>query len=625
MLDHPSPSVSPAAQAGHIDATARNIPAHLRESAATVDDSRSLHLLVLCGIALLVGVITGLGAVVFRALIGLVHNVLFLGQLSIVYDSNLFTPPSPWGAWVILVPVVGGLGVTFIVRTFAPEAKGHGVPEVMDAIYYRRGVIRPVVAVAKSLASALSIGSGAAVGREGPIIQIGSALGSTLGQVIRMSMGQRIILVAAGAGAGIAATFNTPIGGVLFATELMLPEISVNTFLPVAIATGTATFVGRLFFGARPAFDIPANLASLPLSPEGALILLLYVVLGACTGIAAALFVRSLHWAEDFFDKVPGDYLRHVLGMLVVGALIYGLMLWGSHYFVEGVGYATIQATLTGQLTAAGFLLLLYVCKLMATSVSLGSGASGGIFSPSLFMGATLGGAFAAMASGMLPGLPISVPAFAMVGMGAMVGSGTGAAMTAVAMVFEMTRDYDIVLPMILASAVALGVRRMLSRESIYTLKLVRRGHPIPKALHANMFLVRSARDTMDPNFMLVDEATSFEKFLAMTDGASGMRHVVVTRGALIVGVIRVNTDLRRTVSATAHDVPMGALARRNFTIVRRDDVVFDVIARLGRRGAIMGIVVEGRGRPRADHVVGVITKEHIADAVTASVRMYPR
>ncbi len=592
---------------------------------APVDDGRSLHLLLVCGLALIVGLVTGLGAVLFRALIGFVHNLLFLGHLSFVYDFNLYTPASPWGAWVILVPVIGGVGVTFIVSTFAPEAKGHGVPEVMDAIYYNRGMIRPVVAVAKSLASALSIGSGAAVGREGPIIQIGSALGSTLGQVIRMSMGQRIILVAAGAGAGIAATFNTPIGGVLFATELMLPEISVNTFMPVAIATGTATFIGRVFFGARPAFDIPVDLASLPVSSGGAVILLLYVALGAGIGVAAALFVRSLHWFEDLFDKIPGGYLRHAVGMLLIGMLIYALMRWGGHYYVEGVGYATIQATLTGQLTAAGFLLLLYLCKLLATTVSLGSGASGGIFSPSLFMGATLGGSFAALIAAILPGLPISVPAFAMVGMGAMVGSGTGAAMTAVAMVFEMTRDYDIVLPMILAVAVALGVRRVLSRENIYTLKLVRRGHPIPKALHANMFLVRSARDAMEPDFILVDEATTFDEFLRLTHGGSGMRHVVITRGPLIVGVIRVNTDLRRTVSAAAHDVPMGTLARRDFTIVRAGAVVFDVIARLTRRRAVMGIVVEGTGRPRADKVIGVITKEHIADEVARSVQMYPR
>ncbi len=591
---------------------------------AVIDDARPMPLVFLCMLALVVGVITGLGAVVFRALIGLVHNVLFLGQFTFAYDSSVFTPMAPWGILVILVPVIGALGVTFIVENFAPEAKGHGVPEVMDAIYYQNGVIRPVVAVAKSLASALAIGSGAAVGREGPIIQIGSALGSTFGQVIRMAMGQRIILVAAGAGAGIAATFNTPIGGVLFATELMMPEISVNTFLPVAIATGTATFVGRLFFGAQPAFDVPINLGTLPSEPSSAAVLVLYVALGALMGVAATIFVRSLHWAEDLFDKMPGRYLRHAFGMLLVGILIYALMRWAGHYYVEGVGYATIQATLAGQLAAGGFLLLLYVSKLFATSISLGSGSSGGIFSPSLFMGATLGGAFAALMSAAFPGLPISIPAFAMVGMGTMVGSATGAAMTSVAMVFEMTRDYDIVLPMVLAVAVGLGVRRMLSRENIYTMKLVRRGHPIPKALHANMFLVRNASDAMEKDFALVDEGVTFDEFLAQCVGRTGMRHVVVTRGNMIVGVLRVNTSLRQTVNA-AGDVTMGTLAQRNFTVVRRSAVVFDVIARLWRRRATMGLVIDGPGRPRADKVVGVITKEHIADEVASSVRIYSR
>ena len=241
-------------------------------------------------------------------------------------------------------------------------------------------------------------------------------------------------------------------------------------------------------------------------------------------------------------------------------------------------------------------------------------------------MGATLGGAFAGLASSLLPGLPISVPAFAMVGMGAMVGSGTGAAMTAVAMVFEMTRDYDIVLPMVLAVAVALGVRRMLSRENIYTMKLVRRGHPIPRALHANMFLVRSAADVMDPDVILVDEAARFTDILRLTEDAGGLRHLVITRGNLIVGVLRVNTRLRQTVSAAAADVLMGSLAQRNFTIVRRDAVMFDVIARLWRRHAAMGIVVDGRRRlPRVDDVVGVITREHVADEVARSVRVYTR
>ena len=331
-------------------------------------EPRPLSLWSLCGLALAVGIVGGFGAVFFRALIGLVHNLLFLGNVSIVYDASLFTPASPWGVLVILVPVIGSLGVTFIVNTFAPEARGHGVPEVMDAIYYQRGIIRPVVAAAKAVASALAIGSGAAVGREGPIIQIGSAMGSTLGQVIAMPMSQRITLVAAGAGAGIAATFNTPIGGVLFATELMMPEVSVNTFLPVALATGTATVIGRLFFGAHPAFAVPQELVALTNEPVSAVTLLLYAVLGAITGVAAALFVRSLHWAEDTFEYIPGSYLRHALGMLLVGVLMYLLLIAAGHYYVEGVGYATIQATLNSQLITGVFLLLLFVCKLFATT-----------------------------------------------------------------------------------------------------------------------------------------------------------------------------------------------------------------------------------------------------------------
>ncbi len=432
------------------------------------DDIRRIGLVNLSLLALVVGVVTGFGAVVFRALIGFIHNALFLGQFTIHYDANVFTPPSPWGAWVILVPVIGAVIVTFLVSKFAPEAKGHGVPEVMDAIYYGNGVIRPVVAVVKSLASAVAIGSGAAVGREGPIIQIGSALGSTFGQIIRMLPGERIILVAAGAGAGIASTFNTPIGGVLFAIELMMPEVSVRTFLPVALSTGTATFIGRMFFGNQPAFLVPP-LAPLSVDASSALTLCLYALLGALTGVAAAAFVRGLHLLEDLFDKIKERYTRHILGMLLVGILIYALQRGLGHYYVEGVGYATIQAILRNQMGVVWLLALLFVCKLLATSVSLGSGSSGGIFSPSLFMGATIGGAFAAGLLALHLPVPVNVPSFAMVGMGAMVGGGTGAAMTAIAMIFEMTRDYDIVLPMILA--VAMSSRRAppaVAREHVH-------------------------------------------------------------------------------------------------------------------------------------------------------------
>jgi len=581
-----------------------------------------LGLLRLSLLAIVVGIITGFGAVAFRALIGLIHNIAFLGSFSMEYDASVFTPPSPWGAFIILVPVIGGLIVTFLITNFAPEARGHGVPEVMDAIYYRQGVIRPVVALIKSLASALSIGTGAAVGREGPIIQIGAALGSTLGQVIHMAPWQRITLVAAGAGAGIAATFNTPIGGVMFAIELMMPELSARTFLPVALATGTATFIGRIFFGIHPAFAIPnALLASQ--APASLTVLLLYALLGALIGLAAAGFVRGLSFAEYVFELIKNPYLRNAVGMLIIGVLIYALLVGGGHYYVEGVGYSTIQAILTGNLGIPALLVLLFAAKLCATSVSLGSGASGGIFSPSLFMGATIGGAFGILVNAVMPVADFGVTTCAIIGMAAMVGGGTGAAMTAVTMIFEMTRDYDLVMPSIIAVALAIGVRRLLSQENIYTIKLVGRGHFVPKALHANMFLVRRARDVMERNITILPADANFDAFLRQHATEGGFRHVVVTRGNHIAGVVRVNTSLRRGVEQAYSGVRLGDVAQRNFTIAHEADIMFDVVQRMTRRDAAMAVVVKDRGRGHPSEIIGVVSKEHIADSVAESIKPF--
>ena len=588
------------------------------------DDSQRLSLFYLTTLALALGLVTGLGAFLFRDLIGLLHNIFFTGRFMLPYDANEFTASNRWGALVILVPVIGAVIVTFLVNNFAPEAKGHGVPEVMDAIYYREGVIRPIVAVVKSLASAVAIGSGSSVGREGPIIQIGSALGSTVGQIIRMPPGQRIALVAAGAGAGIAATFNTPIGGVMFAIELMMPEVSVSTFLPVAVATGAATFVGRVLFGQQPAFLVPP-MEPLAADANAVVLLLLYSALGALTGVAAAGFIHGLNLAEDVFDKIPWRYLRHMLGMLLVGLMMYALYRAFGQYYIEGVGYATIEHILVGQMSAFWLLGLLCVCKALATSSSLGSGSSGGIFSPSLFMGATLGGGFAALLLALGFPIPLSIPAFAMVGMGAMVGGGTGAVMTAVTMTFEMTRDYDIVMPMILAVAASVGVRRLLSRENIYTLKLVRRGRTIPKALHANMFLVRHAREVMDSDVLVLPAEDSFDSFLREHEQEGRLRHVVVIRKSRIYGVIRVNTGLRRGLEGAHTGVTLGDVASRDFTIVGEDVVAYDVIDKMWRNHAFMAVVVRGPGMRGAEDVLGVITKEHVADSVASSLKIYPR
>ena len=568
------------------------------------DAGRRIGLLPLCGLGLAVGIIGGLGAVIFRHLIGLVHNVAFLGQLSTLYDASVFTALSPWGAWIIVVPVVGSLCVTFLVVNFAPEAKGHGVPEVIDAIYYNRGIIRPVVGAVKALASALAIGTGAAVGREGPIIQIGASFGSTLGQLFRMQTGQRVTLVAAGAGAGIASTFNTPIGGVMFAVELMLPEISVDTFLPVAIATSTAAYVGHLFFGMEPAFAIPAALGASMAGPTPLLTLLLYAIIGALLGVAAAAFILGLEGMTTLFNRIPNPYLRHAIGMLLVGLLIYGMVRWTGHYYVEGVGYAMIQSLLQGHIQGVGFLLMLFAAKLLAFNLSLGSGSSGGVFSPALFMGAALGAAVSAVASAM--GLSTSLPAFAIVGMGAMVGSSTGAAMTAVTMIFEMTRDYNIVLPMILAVAVALGTRRLFTPYTIYTLKLALRGEPVPSALQTNMFLIQRADQLMDRRVLVVDGATNYDARLRVAVMEGGLRFVVLTNAEDIIGVLRRDN-----------------LTDPDFVVVRKDQSMLEVLTALRRCGAMLGVVTEPNPTG-VDAVIGIITKDKVADTVADSVQVYP-
>lgn len=266
---------------------------------------------------------------------------------------------------------------------------------------------------------------------------------------------------------------------------------------------------------------------------------------------------------------------------------------------------------------------LLFVSKLAATSLSLGSGSSGGIFSPSLFMGATLGGAFGALVLTLFPGADVSVPAFAMVGMAAMVGGGTGAAMTAVTMIFEMTLDYGIVVPMIIAVAVSIGIRRMLSRENIYTIKLQSRRHFIPKALHANMFLVRRTGDVMDKDMLVLPRTMAFDEFLRLPHHDGRLRHVVVTTDDRITGVLRVNTALRKGLEGAFTGVSLGDVASSQFVIARVDDIMFSVIGRMWRKKAVMTVVVRKDGVPRPSDVIGLITKEHIADSVAESIKPY--
>jgi chloride channel protein, CIC family len=588
-------------------------PSATRDEGAKRTD-REVALPVLVFFAFIVGLVAAAGAIVFKYLIAFIYNLSFYGILSFDLDPNSYGEPSVWGPLIVLVPVIGGLIVVFLVKTWAPEAKGHGVPEVMFAIYHRDGNVRGIVAVVKSLASAISIGTGASVGREGPIIQIGSSFGSTLGRWLGLIRSQKIILLAAGAGAGIAATFNTPLGGVLFAVEVLLPEISPRSFLPVVAATATSTYAYRQIIGAEATFYIPVWTTL----PSHEAVNFVEIGLAAFTGVAMGLaawaFVIVLEFMEDWFDDMKfNDYVKNVIGMLFVGVTGYIFMLTVGQYHIMSVGYATIQDILVGNDMTVILLLVLFVAKLLATTVSLGAGASGGIFSPSLFMGAALGAAIGTAGVWLFPNSGLSVAVFAMIGMGAMVGAGTSAAMTAIVMVFEMTRDYNIILPLVLAVAIALGIRRALVVNDIYTIKLRKRGRAIPTDRTTNMFLVQPAREVMSKNFIVLPAEMSVTEALTRVDVETN--RVIVTDGSRIVGYVRfaaIPYHADRFVRQT-----LGEIMKTDFVVATPKGNLNSVVTRMSRRDRSYAIVVANEsGVPRGEDVVGVIDREELAQAI---------
>ncbi|MFN2194522.1 MAG: chloride channel protein, partial [Anaerolineales bacterium] len=435
---------------------------------------------VLFATSIAIGAGTGLGAIFFIRLFGLIEFIFF--ELGAQRFGFL-------GRWLfVLIPALGGLLAGPIIANFAKEAKGHGVPEVMEAIAIHGGRIRPRVVVAKITASALCIGTGGSAGREGPIVQVGAALGSTLGQWLHLSESRIRNLVACGAAAGIAATFNAPIAGVIFSVEIILGELHLGDLGTVVISAVTASTVARIFLGERPAFSIPNYGVISPWE------VLLYAVLGVLAAVVAVMFIRMLYWFEGRFDnwKFP-DALKPAIGGLLLGGLAFfypmilglgfvpsdeallGMPLAASVPHIFGAGFPVIEGSLLGELSFA-LLAVLVVLKPLATSLTLGSGNSGGVFAPSLFTGAALGGSFGLLIDRFLPGLTAGPGAFATVGMAAVFAGAARAPFTAILIVFEMTDDYRLILPLMAAVIVSLVVAERLYPESIYTVKLARRG-----------------------------------------------------------------------------------------------------------------------------------------------------
>jgi CIC family chloride channel protein len=475
--------------------------------------------MVLLGIV--VGVAGGYGAVGFRYLINFIQSIAY-GSSSELLDV---VGSIPWHLR-ILIPAAGGLIVGPIVYFFAREAKGHGVPEVMYAVAMKHGIIRKRIVFIKAFVSAVCIGTGGSVGREGPIVQIGSAVGSALGQLFNVSGNRIRTMVGCGAAAGIAATFNAPIAGSIFALEIILGEFEIISFSPIIISAVSATAISRHYLGDIPAFILPEYILHSPMEFP------LYALMGIFCAAVAVAFTLFLYRTEDFWDAIKfPEYLKAVLGGLIMGSM--GLVFPQ----ILGVGYGAIDLALMVKMSwwLMGLLVLL---KILATSITIGSGGSGGIFAPSLFIGAMAGGMFGMVAHQFFPEMVLAPGAYAVVGMGAVVAATTHGPLQAILIIFEMTGDYKIILPLMITCIISTLVARKLCRESIYTFKLIRRGIDIRGGKDVNILNAMYVKNVMYRTVETVSESLHLKAFAKKLPQSKTNNFIVVNDKEELTGIL---------------------------------------------------------------------------------------
>ncbi|HEX6881678.1 MAG TPA: chloride channel protein [Terriglobales bacterium] len=482
-----------------------------------------------------IGILAGVIAYLLYDLIALISNVVFYHRVSLQFTG---LRNHVLGPWVVIVPAIGGLIVGLMAKYGSRKIRGHGIPEAMEAVLTNRSRIEPKVAVLKPISAAIAIGTGGPFGAEGPIIQTGGAFGSLVGQIVHTTASERKVLLACGAAAGMAATFSTPIAGVILAIELLLFEFKSRSFIPLVIASTLATSLHLMLMGRGPMFTVGQVDFGVPKA------LPFYIVLGVICGVAAVGFTRLLYWVEDQFDKLPiEDTWWPAIGGLGLG--IIGLFVPR----VLGVGYDTISDILAARLVWQT-LLLIVIFKSLALVVSLGSGTSGGLLAPMFMASAALGGLFAMGTNHLFPGLELAPGAFALVAMGAVFGAASRATFTFIIFAFEITRDYNSVLPLMLVAVIADGIAIMLQgSNSIMTEKLTRRGLRIHTDFEPDVLHRVAVRETMSrevptiPSTMTVSELAkriaahdpqvTVHQGLPIVDDSGGLTGII-TRGDLL-------------------------------------------------------------------------------------------
>ncbi len=552
-------------------------------------------------LSVIIGVAAGVIAFLLYNLIGLFTNIAFFHRFSFTFVSARLNTLGPW---VIVVPVIGGLIVGLMAKYGSSKIRGHGIPEAMEAVLVSKSKIQPRVAILKPISAAIAIGTGGPFGAEGPIIQTGGAIGSLIGQVLHATAAERKVLLACGAAAGMAATFSTPIAAVILAIELLLFEFRARSFIPLVIASTLATSMHLVLMGRGPMFQVGAVDFGVPGS------LPWYVLLGLVCGFAAVAFTKLLYWVEDHFERLPVD----PMWWPAIGAVGLGVI----GYFVPrvlGVGYDTISDILNTKL-ALEALLIVVVFKSIALVISLGSGTSGGLLAPMFMASAGLGSAFAMIVNRLIPGAGLAPGAFALVAMGAVFGAASRATFAFIIFAFELTRDYNSVLPLMLVCVIADGIAMMFMKTSIMTEKLARRGLHINQDYEADVLMELNVEDVMEKDVPWVPgtmKVTELANLIATHDPKYVRYHgfVVLDSTGQLCGLIT-HGDVLRVLEENGGEMTVFDAGSRNLAVTYPDELLYDAAGKMLRAG-VGRLPVVSRDDPKK--VVGYLNREGVLSA----------
>ncbi len=567
----------------------------------TVQPQAEFRMLLMSLMAAAIGIASGFVALLLYRLIGFFTNLAFFQRLG-------FTLADPWrshlGPWVIVVPIIGGLVVGIMAKYGSAKIKGHGIPEAMEAVLINHSRIEPKVALLKPLSAAIAIGTGGPFGAEGPIIQTGGAIGSVVGQVLRTTAAERKVLLACGAGAGMSATFNTPIAGVIRAIELLLFEFRARSFIPLVIASTLATTVHFALMGRGPMFSVGVMDFQIPRAlPE-------YLVLGVLCGLAAVVFTKGLYWFEDQFERLPvSDIWWPAIGAAALGIIGFFLPR------VFGVGYDTISDILSSRLSV-DLLLLIMVFKSLALMISLGSGTSGGLLAPMFMASAAMGGAFATGLNHWF-GLHLMPGAFALVAMGAVFGAASRAAFTFIIFAFEVTRDYNAVLPLMLVCVIADAVAMLFSPASIMTEKLERRGLRILQDYEPDVMKQVTVGEVMSRQFATVRgdmKVSDLADALAHGDPAYGHHHAypIVDKLERLIGIITHGDVVRAMEPDNRRQMTVLQAGTHGPVVAYPDELLYSAVVRMLQKN-LGRMPVVSRDNPR--QLVGYLGRRQVMEA----------